>query len=70
MAGARRAPGARPGPHRVAAGGLGVTHHLEEVALPVVGPAVANALFAATGRRVRALPIPADAFHRVAGRHP
>ncbi len=41
-----------------------------EAAVPVVGPAVANALFAATGRRVRALPIPADAFHRVAGRHP
>ena len=33
-----------------------------ESAVPVVGPAVANALCAATGRRERALPIPAEAF--------
>ena len=28
-----------------------------EVAVPVIGPAVANAVFAATGRPVRRLPI-------------
>lgn len=33
-----------------------------ESAVPVVGPAVANALYAATGRRERALPISAEAF--------
>jgi len=33
-----------------------------EAAVPVVAPAVANALFAATGRRARDLPIPAEAF--------
>lgn len=36
--------------------------HLGLTAVPVVAPAVANALFAATGRRERDLPIPAEAF--------
>jgi isoquinoline 1-oxidoreductase beta subunit len=33
-----------------------------EMANPVIGPAVANAVFAATGVRVRRLPITADAL--------
>ena len=35
-------------------GGLG------EIAVPVVAPAIANAMYAATGRRIRRIPLSAD----------